>query len=104
GESAPRGSDGRLRPRRSPSLRARGLNGCGAECLTAGSRNGIPRKTLYDDDDGWPTTAPVGSYPEGASPFGVLDMAGNVWEWTADWYGPYPEAAQTDPQGATTGT
>ena len=32
------------------------------------------------------TTAPVGSYPEGASPYGVLDLAGNVWEWVADWY------------------
>lgn len=36
-----------------------------------------------DDSDGFATTAPVGSYPSGASPFGVLDMAGNVWEWTA---------------------
>ena len=32
------------------------------------------------------TTAPVGSYLEGASPYGVLDLAGNVWEWVADWY------------------
>ena len=34
--------------------------------------------------------APVGSYPSGASPYGVLDMAGNVMEWVQDWYQPYP--------------
>ncbi|MFQ5508310.1 MAG: formylglycine-generating enzyme family protein [Leptospirillia bacterium] len=33
---------------------------------------------------------PVGHFPEGASPYGVLDMVGNVWEWTASWYLPYP--------------
>lgn len=31
-------------------------------------------------------SVPVGSYPEGASPYGVHDMAGNVGEWTGDWY------------------
>lgn len=35
-------------------------------------------------------TTPVGSYPQGASPYGALDMAGNVWDWVADWYAAYP--------------
>jgi iron(II)-dependent oxidoreductase len=35
-------------------------------------------------------TLPVGSFPDGASPYGVQDMAGNVAEWTADWYEAYP--------------
>ena len=35
-------------------------------------------------------TAPVGSYPSGASPYGCQDMAGNVWEWCQDWFRSYP--------------
>lgn len=36
----------------------------------------------------WAT--PVGSFPDGVSPFGVMDLCGNVAEWTASWYEPYP--------------
>lgn len=43
------------------------------------------------------TPTPVGSYPRGASPFGLLDMAGNVDEWTRTRYAPYPGAPYTVP-------
>lgn len=51
-------------------------------------------------NDGYPATAPVGSYPEGASPYGALDMAGNVWEWVFDYFQPtYPNGEAVDPLG-----
>jgi formylglycine-generating enzyme required for sulfatase activity len=56
-------------------------------------------------DDGFALTAPVGSFPLGQSPYGLMDMAGNVWEWVADWYDAeyYEKAWYKDPQGPQRG-
>ena len=54
-------------------------------------------------NDGYQFTAPVGSYPDGKSPYHTLDMAGNVYEWVADWYGPYPSGSVSNPDGPSSG-
>ena len=48
--------------------------------------------------EGWRKTAPVGGFPEDVSAFQVYDMAGNVMEWTLDWYLPYPGNTRGDPR------
>jgi formylglycine-generating enzyme required for sulfatase activity len=50
-------------------------------------------------------TLPVGTFPEAASPYGALDMAGNAAEWVADWYDPnyYRSAPLSDPPGPVRG-
>lgn len=58
---------------------------------------------MYEDDDGFPATAPVGSFAAGASAQGVMDLAGNVWEWTADYFAPYGSESAVDPKGPATG-
>jgi formylglycine-generating enzyme required for sulfatase activity len=79
------------------------LNACDMACKRWGQRNDIPVRTLFEGIDTWPTTAPVGSFTAGRSRLDLDDIAGNVREWTADWYGPYPATVEADPRGAARG-
>jgi serine/threonine-protein kinase len=74
------------------------LNYCDANCPYDHNRDN-------DYDDGYERTAPVGTYESGASWVGALDMAGNVWEWVADWYDDnYYETSPSDnPAGPESG-
>ena len=69
-------------------------------CQLANSANNATGKFCLDD------TAAVGSYPLGASEYGVYDLAGNVWEWVNDWYNSsyYAISPYKNPTGAEDGT
>jgi formylglycine-generating enzyme required for sulfatase activity len=86
-EKAARGTDGRLYPwgNEPPTTRHANYGQSGS------SNNGA--------------LAPVGSFEEGKSPYGVYDMAGNVWEWVSDWYDfrYYKTAPPKNPTGPSTG-
>jgi formylglycine-generating enzyme required for sulfatase activity len=71
------------------------LNFCDVNCEASWAEESM--------NDSYVDTAPVGSYPDGASWCGVYDLAGNVAEWVADWYGGYSAEAVTDPQGVIEG-
>jgi formylglycine-generating enzyme required for sulfatase activity len=56
--------------------------------------------------NGYETLSPVGAMPHGQSPYGINDLAGNVWEWVADWFDAdyYKQSSQRNPIGPEIGT
>lgn len=89
-ELAARGVGGRPFPWGEALPTPRHLNACDASLELEGPKFNETFSSMWGDgDDGWAFTAPVGSFPEGASPYGLLDVAGNVEEWVADaWWDP----------------
>lgn len=69
--------------------------------LNFADKRNVEMASDFSADDGYRDTAPVGSYPAGQSPYGVYDLAGNVWEWASDWYDPlyYLDSPQNNPAG-----
>ncbi len=93
-EKAARGTDGRKYPWGNDPYTADKANICDVNCTRT--------HKLNEFDDGYPDLAPVGSFPAGASPYGVLDMAGNAWEWNSTEIRDYPYDAndgREDPGG-----
>ncbi len=83
-EKAARGTDGRIYP----------------------WGNETPAKTRCNFCNDVGATTPAGKYsPAGDSPYGVIDMAGNVWDWVSDWYDEnyYANSPASNPQGPTSG-
>lgn len=88
-EKAARGTDGRVYPW--------GSSWCGCDCAIQEYRQSY--------GCGKDATWTVGSAARGASPYGALDMAGNVWEWVSDWYGAgyYSDSPKENPPGPASG-
>jgi formylglycine-generating enzyme required for sulfatase activity len=96
-EKAARGTDGRNYPW--------GNQPPAGNLLNFADRSLNVREGDNSGDDGYRNTAPVGSYPAGASPYGALDMSGNVGEHVADWYSEiyYSNSPRRNPTGPSSG-
>lgn len=106
-ELAARGTTGRPFPWGDEYPSPKHLNGCDASLQREAPKINETYTSMWGDtpdgDDGWAFTSPVGSYPAGASPYGVLDLAGNVEEWTSDpWWTPTASGPPSAPSASST--
>jgi formylglycine-generating enzyme required for sulfatase activity len=94
-EYAARGTDGRKYPWGNHDGRG--------DLANFADRNTVFAWSDRQIDDGYPESSPVGAFPFGASPFGMEDMAGNVWEWCLDYLEAYRGTPKVNPRGPANG-
>jgi formylglycine-generating enzyme required for sulfatase activity len=94
-EYAARGADGRNYPWGNQERRG--------DLANFADRNTVFAWSDHEIDDGFAESSPVGAFPLGASPFGMEDMAGNVWEWCLDFMETYRGTPKVNPRGAVSG-
>ena len=104
-ELAARGTDGRTFPWGNDTGDQTYMNAAGTEWRRWRASKELPEPggLMYEADDSYVGTAPVGKFPRAQTQAGMMDMVGNVWEWTADWYALYKPEAQTNPKGPAAG-
>jgi eukaryotic-like serine/threonine-protein kinase len=103
-EYAARGSDGRKYPWGEEPGDHLHMNAAGPEYTKWEKEHSFkPTPRMFETDDGFVGTAPVGSFLKGKTKFGANDFIGNVWEWTGDWFEVYKAEEATNPTGVPAG-